>query len=272
MKSQIFTSSILIMSILLILMVFQFNYYMLNSYNFLSDYLSADEIISISNNFFEILKKISNQYYEIQFNQGTVNVKNYFYLNKNYEPINSLIEYENLLSSKKNAIKINYSFSGLENDLENEISFMNITNNSQITNIFSQDLIKYSAINDAHSIDMELISSANIINHTYCMNGEGIPIKLYGKGMDYSFNLAGECRLEINLQNNSDINKLILTINPYLGILEVDYSQIASITDVNLIIGIDYNYDNLFKISLPYNNTKISLEKDGFFLSKSMSD
>ncbi len=272
MKSQIFTSSILIMSALFILMVFQFNNYSLKSYNSLSDYLSSDEIISISNNFIETLKRIANQYYEIQLHQVDIDVKNYFYLNKNYEPMQALMTYNELLSSKKNAIKMNYSFFGLETDLENGISLMNINNYSQITNLFSQDLIQYDSINHSNSITIELISSANVKNHTSCINGAGMPVKVFGSGMDYSFNLSGECHLDINLQNGSDINRLTLILNPYLSILEVDYSQIISIMDVNLMIENNYDYDNLFKISLPYNNTKISLEKDGFFLSKSMSD
>jgi len=268
-KSQIFTSSIIIISLIAMGILFSYNEFYLRSKTKLSDHLTADEMQSMATNHLNALQDIigSKLYFE-----KTINGHNlYFesYLNSNYEPMIILSKYKSLLLKNTQGIRQSYSFEGLENDLGNNFSKREAFG-IYFTNNFSSNILTFENISSMDSIIIEFYFSGSLANLSACNNqlgGKAISIK-GPSGYLAEFSRIDSCQMDLLASNGESAEPIIFIFSPQN--ISINYQGIDGINDLNIKASFNLSHENLFKTSTGYNNAGVLLLKGAYNLSKSL--
>jgi len=273
-KSQVFTISILIISVLTLIIVFEYNQFYLNSKSKLSDYLIVDEMLDLSNNYFDTLSKIIGNKIYFQNHQSTSLILFESYLKADYNPLAMILAYENSLGKNNKGMNIFYSFNSLKSDVISGKTQRNITQiNLAVTHNYTSDLIIFQNISAINSFNVSFNFTGQLNNLTTCTpSSPGKKIAITGPN-NYKYELVTSNNCLINLSAvNGTINDYVLVgFNVLSNNLTVKYSGVDQLSDLNMKILANTSYDNLFKISSSYYNTRLVLSKGGYFLNKSFN-
>ncbi|MDD4354060.1 MAG: hypothetical protein PHN56_06420 [Candidatus Nanoarchaeia archaeon] len=272
MKSQVFTSSMIIISFLTMVVLFEYNYFYLSSKSKLPDYLVIDDMSDIANNHFKTLQEIIGNriYFETNTGQSMINFESY--LNSAYSPIAFLNRYKSLIANSTKGMKMTYNFSSLENDLILGRTQRNITGiNMSITHNYTSDLIVFQNISAINSINLSLSFQGTLNNVTSCSQTQsGKKITITGpNNYKYELTTNNTCFINLTAINGTKNDFITVGFNVLSNNLTIGYAGIDQFSDVNMKITFNSSYENLFKTSSAYNNVRIELVKGSYNLSKS---
>jgi hypothetical protein len=272
MKAQVFTSSMIIMALLTIMILFEYNQFYFFSKSKLMDYLVIDEMTDIANNHFKALGEIIGNNIYFENNKGNSLIFFESYLKNDYSPILLLNQYKTLLAKNNKGIKMTYAFSSLENDLASGKSQRNITEiQLSATHNYLDDEIIFQNISGINEAEISLSFAGQLSNLTTCNPSvSGKKITILGPN-NYKYELIAniDCIINLLLENSTQQDNLIINLNVLSNNLTINYAQINELKDVNLKIILNSSYENLFKTSQAYNNVRLELAKGAYNLSKS---
>lgn len=273
MKSQIFTSSIITISFIAIMILFSYNQFYLQSKGKLNDYLIIDEMQAIANNHFNVLQEIIGNKIYFQKNNNDSSIFFESYINNNYSPNNLLLQYKSLIEKNRQNIRRQYSFFALENDLINGFSKRTINQSKLIiTHNYSGNQIIFENLTQIKSIKLNFDLNGQLLNQSFCesQNG-GKKITIAGpNNFLMEFERINNCAIDLLIQNNDYSENLEINLVLESGNASINYESISNIIDLNLKAELISDYENLFKISSNYNNVNIALIKGAYNLTKSM--
>jgi hypothetical protein len=268
-KTQIFISSILIISLITLSITLSYNYFSLRNNNKVSDYLILDEMISYSNNYFDTLSKIINLDLTKTFNENTIDVTLDSHLITDYDAQDFLTQFNNLMKRKKRGFNIEYEFSDLNTAVISNLVIRKIAPyDTWISINYVLDEIKYENITNINSFIFNFDFVGTIT--TFSQNCLGtIPVTIIGpSGFIQNFNVGQDCSASMRFVAAAGNDDFDITFDYTNDELIIDYGIINQIDDIEMKLVTNFDYDDLFKISSPYVNTFINLSKAGFNLNK----
>ena len=271
MKSQVFTSSMLIISALAMIVLFEYNQFYLSSKSKLPDYLVLDDMSDIANNHYNALQEIigSKVYFENNKNSSLIFFESH--LRTDYSPSLMLNQYKTLLSKSAKGMKITYNFTSLENDLLAGKSQRNITEISMvIIHNYTGDVISFNNISAINSLNLSLNFLGIMNNITSCTQAlPGKKLTITGpNNYKYEITTNNNCFINLTAINGTRNDYIEIDFNVLSNNLTIKYFGINQFIDFNMRIIFNSTYENLFKTSSAYNNARIELVKGSYNLSK----
>lgn len=272
MKSQVFTSSMIVISLITIVILFEYNQFYLFSKSKLPDYLVIDEMKDIAENHLSALQGLigSKIYSENSPGHSTVYFESF--LRNSYSPSSMLSQYESLLGKNEKGMKISYSFQGLDTDLTAGKSERNITGlGMSITHDYSNDLITFQNVTGIEAVKVSFILTGTMASFSSCSNDlSGKQFTVTGPGYSYERTVNNACSLTLFISNGPYNDIVTVRLDVSANNMTIDYSSLNDLNDVNVKAAFNSTYENLFKTASAYYNAGIRITKGLYGLNKSL--
>lgn len=272
MKAQVFSSSMMILAFITIVILFEYNQFYLVGKSKLPDYLVIDELTEIANNHFNTLSEIIANKVYFEDNKGSSLIFFESYLRNDYLPATLLNQYKALLNKNTKGMKLTYTFTSLDNDLALGKTQKNITEiKLSMTHNYTSDTIAFQNISSINEINISISFTGQLSNLTTCMQTlSGKKLTITGpNNYKYEITTNTSCTINLLLVNSTMQDNLLINFNVLANNLTINYGQVNELNDVNIKIISNTSYENLFKTASAYNNVRMELIKGAYNLSKS---